>query len=134
MVFNKAARGERSRMTKAEKKEAMMHRGWCETLVPVGLLEDVGIPHDAETTQRVSRYSTIVVPYVPTWVYAIWFNTEQGQQTNWAKMRPILEAVRDNPNEQEVLCSELSLNLDVARSIREAARHFVEHLHDRDST
>lgn len=131
MVFNKAARGERKLGEKAAKKDAMMQRGWCETLVPVGVLEDARIPHDAETSQRVSRYSTVVVPYVPAWVYAVWFNTEQGQQTNWAKMRPVLEAVRDDPKEQEVLCSELSLNLDVARSIREAARHFVEHLHDR---
>jgi hypothetical protein len=129
MVFNKAARGERKLGEKAAKKEVMTQRGWCETLVPVMVLEDARIPHDAETTVRASRYSILTTPYVPAWVYAVWFNSEQ--KTNWATMRPVLEAVRDDPREQEVLCSELSLNLDVARSIRDAARHFVDHLHHR---
>lgn len=129
MVFNKAAQGERRLTEKSIQKEEMTQVGWCETMVPVWLLEELGIPYETGNPYRVSRYAPGKVIYVPVWVYVVWFNAEK--RTDWAKMKPLLAAMRDDPSEQELACSELSLNLDVPRSTREAARNYVDRLHQR---
>jgi hypothetical protein len=126
MAINRIGRTEFVLSQEKFDQEEMTKYGWCATMVPVHILEQLGIVYQLTGPSVLSRYSPARQAVTPAWVYAVWFNSER--RTEWDTLKPRLAAVRNNPGEQEMLCSELSLNLDVPRSVRTAARHFVERL------
>lgn len=130
MAFNREADAERRIYRAKADKAQMCKRGWVEVLIPVKVLMELSIPHEPETSQ--SRYMPRTIIFAPVWVYGVQLAQAQSRVSGlaaWDIVKPLLVATRDSRREQEMVCGEIALDGGVARSVREAARNYIELLH-----
>lgn len=120
--FSKIAGVERRIIKSVRTIASLQYNGYCEVLVQAWLLDELGV--DYTQLSGGSRHLPRVSIYAPVWVYATQFYTET--KTKWDILRPLLIAMRDDVKEQEMWCAELSLDGRVARSVREAAQHWID--------
>jgi hypothetical protein len=128
MAFNKIARAVSTGMRVDNERLELVVRGWCQTSVPVHILVDLGIRFEALNTGHIDKrgqYQRTV--YAPAWVEAAWRFAES--QSGWVIMPKVLQAARDDVKEQELLCTEMSLDLSRDRPARQAAKNYLKLLH-----
>jgi len=128
MAFSKMADVERKIIRDKTFKQQMVDRGWVEVLIPVTVLQELGILFEPEVSKSIHKPRTVI--YAPVWVFGVQYNALQAKQfKEWGIVKPLLVNTRDSVHEQEMVCAELSLDGSVARSVREAARNYVDVLH-----
>jgi hypothetical protein len=130
MAFSRIADVDRKILRTVALKGQMVADGWAETLIPSTILFELNIVHEWERSK--SRYHPRTVIYAPVWVFGIQYNvtTAKSWVNGWEAVKPLLVATRDSAQEQEMVCAELSLDGNVARSVREAARNYITLLHE----
>lgn len=127
MTFTRIAEAERRGIAAERLKKEMEERGWCSTDVSVQLLSQLEIPYEAADPLFRRRGQAMgspegVVLYVPAWVAAAYRWTTMHSRPDI--LETMLRAMRDDPQEQEMMCKELSLATDVTRNVRRAAHNF----------
>ena len=128
MAFSKMANVERKSIRDKTFKQVMVNHGWVEVLIPVPVLQELAIRFEPEVNKSIHKPRTII--YAPVWVFGVQYQATQARVfTDWGIVKPLLVNTRDSLREQEMVCAELSLDGSVARSVREAARNYVDVLH-----
>jgi len=128
MAFSKMANVERKIIRDKTFKQVMVDHGWVEVLIPVPVLQELSIEFEPEVNKSIHKPRTVI--YAPVWVFGVQYNALQAKQfKEWDIVKPLLVNTRDSLHEQEMVCAELSLDGSVARSVREAARNYVDVLH-----
>lgn len=127
MSFTRIANAERRIIASEEVRQQMADRGWCETKVPVHLLDELGIVHEVVEPlhyRQSSKYLSAesVTVYAPVWVTGVLRRTVLHSRPDI--LRAVLCATRDDFREQEMVSSELTMDLGSPELVRKAAHNY----------
>lgn len=122
MAFTKMAGSECRQLRVQNAQVEMYGRGWFETCVDTRLLERLRIDYEVVPEHHYYAWKQIV--FAPIWVHGIWRQLEEENRS--AILGILLEKARDDLNEREMICTELTLDLGSSRSVRETAQIYAE--------